>query len=527
VLKFLRLSRLWLASLALGCLLAIGVVAQPQDVSGRIHEILDKSGGANFDTRDLDIATLKQFYALRSYQPAWTGNAVTERDAKSALALLERADEDGLEPEAYHVREIHLRLHAKTIEAAAEYDLLLTDGLLRFIRDLRVGRPQLRALDADVDLPVESFKPAVELDAALRRNGLDQFLASMAPTHPEYGRLKQGLARYRRIAAAGGWQPISSSLTGGIDAEPVQPDVLRQRLALEDEALISDPQGDLQVALENFQRRHGLEADGRIGKKTLQALNESPSARAAEIALNMERWRWVPRDFGPRYIAVNAADATLVVVDHGQIVLSSKVIVGKPATRTAVFTAKITDVTVNPYWNIPAAIARNEILPKARRNPAYLGNHHMFFDSTGMLRQSPGPDNSLGRLKMEMPNRFNAYLHDTPARSLFAAKERHLSHGCIRVEQIKPLASFALTGDAALGLENLQEAISSNVNKRISLDNPLPVFVLYWTAIADKDGTVEFRPDVYGRDQRLLAALAGRRLVGRVTMNSDTECRKV
>jgi len=525
VFKLDRLSRTWLASLAFGWLIATASSAQPVEVAGRIHEILDKSGSANFDTRDLDLPALRQFYASRAYQPAWTGSDAAEHDGKSALTLLEHADDEGLELDTYHVREIHLRFHVKTAEATAEYDLLLTDGLLQFIRDLRVGRPQLRKLDRDVGLPVEAFSPVVELDTALRGDRLEKFLASLSPPHPEYIRLKQGLTRYRRIVAAGDWPTISGT-PGELSGATAQGDMLRKRLAFEDGTLVANPQGDMQAAIEDFQRHHGLDADGRIGNKTLRALNEPASARAAEIALNMERWRWVPRDFGSRYIAVNAADATLVVVDDGKIVLSSKVIVGKPATRTAIFTATITDITVNPYWNIPAPIARNEILPKARRNPAYMSNNHIVIDSSGMLRQLPGPDNSLGQLKMEMPNRFNAYLHDTPARALFAAKERHLSHGCIRVEKIQPLASFALTGDAERGIEDLQSAISSNVNKRISLDSPLPVFVLYWTAFANEDGTVEFRPDVYGRDQRLLAALAGRRLIGRVTMNSDTECRK-
>ena len=521
---FHRLSRAWLASLVFGLLIATGA-AQPVNVADRVREILDKNGSANFDTRDLDLSALKQFYALRSFQPAWAGTAAAERDGKFALNLLEHADDDGLDPDIYHVAEIHLRLHAKTAEAEIEHDLLLTDGLLRFVRDLRVGRPELRRLDRDVDLPVETFSPAVELESALRSDRLDSFLRSLAPPHPEYDRLKQGLARYRRIAAAGDWPAILGT-TGELDGATAQADVLRNRLAFEDETLAANTQEDLQTALESFQRRHGLDADGRIGKKTLQALNEPASARAAEIEMNMERWRWVPHDFGPRYIAVNAADATLVVVDDGKIVLSSKVIVGKPATRTPIFVATITDISVNPYWNIPAAIARNEIWPKARRNPGYLSHNHIVVDSSGMLRQLPGPGNSLGQIKLEMPNRFNAYLHDTPARKLFAGSERHLSHGCIRVQMIQPLASFALTGDAARGLEKIRSAISSNVNKRISLDNPLPVFVFYWTAIANEDGTVEFRPDVYGRDQRLLAAIAGRRLTGRVTMNSDTQCRK-
>ncbi len=504
--------------------LLIGAAAAT-DITSRIRGILLEGGGANFDTRSLDLPQLRDFYRARDYKPVWAGAAEDRHNAQIALDALSRADDEGLDPERYHVEEIRLRQKAMTVEGAAEYDLLLSDGMLRFIRDLRAGRGELRQIDRDVDLPVEAFNGPHALDGALRDGHLAEFLATLPPPDPAYAGLKRALARYRRIASEGDWPKIWDPVTDPLDVATAQTALLRKRLSFEI-PLAGDPASDLKWALEEFQRRHGLDPDGRAGKRTLDALNIPAAERADEIAANMERWRWLPRDLGRRYIAVNAADATLVVVKDGHVVLQSKVIVGKPSTRTALFSANVIGITVNPEWNVPAPIARKEILPKARRDPAYLSRNHIVVDASGRLRQLPGSDNALGQLKLEMPNRFNAYLHDTPARSLFARDERHLSHGCIRVEQIQPLASFALTDDAMRGLEQLRAKIGSGENARISLDNPLPVFVLYWTVVANDDGSVDFFPDVYGRDQRLLAALAGKPVIGRVTMNSGDGCRK-
>ena len=503
--------------------LALGA-ASAADLSGPIRQILVEGNRANFDMRDLDLPDLQEFYAARQFQPAWTGSADAERNARIALEALSHAEDEGLQPDRYHLHEIALRQHAATVEAEAQYDLMLTGGLLRFIADGREGQPDLRALDRDVELPPQDFDVPHALLDALNTGRLAELLTTLDPPDAAFARLKQALARYRRIAAQGDWPQIWDGVPDLAKISAQQAELLRRRLSFEDARVAADPAMNLVTAVEDFQSRHGIEADGRVGKRTLQELNIPASARADQIAANMERWRWLPRDLGRRYVMVNAADTTLIAVDDGQIVLRSKIIAGKPGNRTAIFAAKITGITFNPSWNIPAPIARNEILPKARRNPNYLAHNHIVFDPDGTLRQLPGSDNALGYLKLEMQNRFTEYLHDTSTRSLFARTERHLSHGCMRVEQIRPLASFAMTGDPASGLDKIAAEISDGATKRILLDNPMPVFVLYWTAIAQADGSVDFVPDVYGRDQRLLAAVAGRPAFGRVTMNTVGGC---
>jgi murein L,D-transpeptidase YcbB/YkuD len=475
----------------------------------------------------IDLAVVRRFYALRGYEPAWTSDA---SDASKAILAIASAAADGLAESDYHIDDIDALARSARPEAAIAYEVRLSASLLRYEHDLRMGRLEPGDVFHDVALPKDAFDPAAETDAALARNDLAEYLRQLAPPHPDYAQLRTALARYGAIASAGGWPQVPGDSEIKLDGNDPRLTVLSQRLAAEDSALLQNGPLDtvaLRAAVERFQQRNGLRADGRVGRLTLRALTVSAPERVAQIAANMERWRWAPRSFGGRYIAVNAADATLQVVNDGKIILTSRVIVGKPRSPTAIFAAIVNAVTINPYWNIPTTIARHEILPKARRHPGYLAANHIVMGSSGQLRQLPGPDNSLGQIKLEMPNRFDAYLHDTPARILFQADERHLSHGCIRVEQIRPLASFALTADAAAGLEMIDAEITTGSNLRISLDNPLPVYVLYWTVVADQDGTVEFRPDVYGRDEELLAALAGQHPFGKVSSNTGNQCRRV
>jgi murein L,D-transpeptidase YcbB/YkuD len=351
---------------------------------------------------------------------------------------------------------------------------------------------------------------------------LNWFLAELPPPYPEYERLVFALARYRKLADEGGWQQIRPRP----GAEPIQDRVdsksLLERLAREDDKIGTDE--TVGEALQRYQSRNGLEPDGILGPKTLAALNVPASDRVMQIVANMERWRWLPRQLESRRVMVNAADGMLEVVDDGHVVLRSRVIVGTPETRTPIFRAVATGVTFNPPWNVPASIARNEILPRLRRNPNYLQAQNIVLlngrsgDPHGtrinwqrvtpdafpyQLQQLPGVNNALGQAKIEMASPFSVYLHDTPGKRDFSRTDRHLSHGCIRVEEIVGLAALALGVDVAA----VTDATASGQTKYVSLGRPLPVYVLYWTAMADADGTIQFRPDKYGRDERVLRAL--------------------
>jgi murein L,D-transpeptidase YcbB/YkuD len=471
---------------------------------------------------EVDSAALKRFYQARGSRLAWSGSTQADADARLALAALSRGADHGLDISHYH---IDLLSH-RAPEAAA-FDFLMTDAVLRYARELRTGRVTPVAAYSDVALPAQVFDAAAALEAALSSGSLTKFLADLAPPHPEYARLVGALATYRRVAADGEWAPLPEApkTLKKTDPDPRLP-LLPARLAREDMSVAAD--ADPVAALKRYQSRNGLDPDGKLGPQTLAMLNIQPSERAAQIEANMDRWRWLPRTFENRYIVINAADATLELVANGEIQLRSRVIVGATDKKTPIFRTMAREVTANPPWNVPYSIARKEILPKLKRDANYLASQHMVLldgpanDPQGTridwkkipagtfpyrIQQRPGPDNALGTLKLEMPNDFNVYLHDTPGRGAFARTNRNLSHGCIRVQEIMSLASIALTGVTLAAVADLKSAIEAGETKHIPLREPLPVYVLYWTASADPDGTVHFRPDVYKRDRQLQSAL--------------------
>ena len=280
-----------------------------------------------------------------------------------------------------------------------------------------------------------------------------------------------------------------------------------------------DYPAELQSALQNGTLSQFLESlpppqDGYRALRNLLAhyRETGASQRVAIIEANMERWRWLPRQFEQRFVIVNVPAAYLHVVDSGQVVLNSRVVVGRETDPTPLLHADATSITVNPAWNIPENIARKEILPKLRHNHSYLRTHHIkVVDRANMrLKQLPGPKNALGSIKIDMPNRFNVYLHDTPGQSVFAQNMRDESHGCMRVEQILQLASIALTGNPNAAVDDLSSDIQTRQTQKIPLSAPLPVYVVYFTVTVGDDGSPQFWPDIYGRDQQLLSEIQKR-----------------
>jgi murein L,D-transpeptidase YcbB/YkuD len=483
-----------------------------------------------------DLAPLRPLYAERNFQPIWSGNAETRERANVARMALAHADDQGLSPADYAIQTAPA---ANPAQQAAEEDVALTQAVLRYARDVRTGRLPPNAIYRDSGLPDVKFDSVSALAGAVRNGGITNFLADLPPTHAEYRRLVSALAQYRAMEAQGGWPAIPAAGEIKIDTGDSREDLLRRRLAVEDPDTALTTGGDLLAALKRYQMRNGLTPDGRVGKLTLEMLNVSASERVAQIEANMERWRWLPRTFERRYIAVNAPDESLQFVEDGIVTLTSRVIIGRPQSPTPIFRANAVAVTANPPWNVPHAIAVKEILPKLKRDPNYLASQDMILvngppgDPAGVhinwramtarefpyrIQQVPGAKNALGALKLELPNKFNVYLHDTPGKVAFERDQRALSHGCIRVQQILPLAALALGGDRQMTLDDLNAAIGSGVTQQIKLNDPLPIYVLYWTAIAQEDGTVAFRRDLYGRDRRLTETVDNRLPLSRLAM---------
>jgi murein L,D-transpeptidase YcbB/YkuD len=292
----------------------------------------------------------------------------------------------------------------------------------------------------------------------------------------------------------------------------------------------------LEAAVRGFQRRHGLAPDGRVGEATLAALNVPVAERIRQLELNLERWRWLPADLGNRYIVVNLPGYDLRVVERQRgangdgetTVMDMRTVVGRTELPTPAMSATITQIVLNPFWNIPADIAEKEMIPELAKDPAYLakrqikvlsrekGRHavdprKIDWESEGWrfeyrLRQEPGPRNSLGQLKFVLANPFGIYLHDTPKRSLFRQLKRAISHGCIRVEHPHELAAYLLAG-TQWSRDAIASVVASDKRKFIDLPGPVPVYLVYFTAWVDEDGNAQFRDDVYGDDAALDAAL--------------------
>ena len=240
--------------------------------------------------------------------------------------------------------------------------------------------------------------------------------------------------------------------------------------------------------------------------RAIAAKDGEASARVQQIAANMERWRWMPRTFEHRYVRVNVPDQTVDFVRDGEVLLSSKVIIGRKNTTTPILRTMITSVVTNPPWHIPGDIAAASILPQLRRNPNYLVEHHMVVVEGQLQQLAPS---ALGYLMLDSPNDFDVYLHDTPGKALFEKDNREISNGCVRVQQILPLASLVVADDKEAGMDRLKRTIATGRTQHLALDQPMPLYMVYWTAIAGEDGAVEFRTDRYNRDKRLIAALGG------------------
>lgn len=439
--------------------------------------------------RVCDVVGVRTFYARRDNRPAW--------DERSHAALLRAVDalaEDGLEPSRYH-REALLRL-----PAGMDRDVLATDAFLtaathlsRGVVDPQFARPSWCSPPAKIDA-------AAVLQAALDDGTIEETLARLAVHHEGYRRLRTMLAAYRNVQ----WPIVPKGRTLRLGDEEPRVVLLRQRLSSTSDSAIFD--AGLEELVRHFQSHHGITEDGIVGPETLRELNVSAEDRARQIAVNMERWRWMPEDLGPGYVIVNIAAFRLDVIEGNRSVLTMKTVVGKEYTRTPFFAARIAEVIVNPWWNVPDSIAAKELWPKQRRDSSYFEREHMIV-TNGRIRQRPGDWNALGRLKFNMPNGYDVYLHDTPAKSLFERPFRAFSHGCIRLEKPLDLALYLLRDQPLWDAAAIESAIEAGKERSIRLTNPQPVYVLYWTAWVGDDGHMEFHRDHYERDAALAAAI--------------------
>lgn len=535
------------SSLAMAPTSTVGLRQTLEQLLGPEAEPLRLQQGAKIAPLDEQV---RNFYQQRDYQPVW----LTDRDANHQLPVLVEAlrgaSDEGLCPDHYRLRTLESYLPLLTASSRLgqvlpqswqpQLELLLTQAYFRYASALIGGQVDSSRVNPDWRLPAREADLGKLLEYALESNRLEPVLRDLVPSHPDYLRLRQALARYRDLTARGGWEPLAA----GESLRPGAPDprlgILRARLAAEgdypewsgtNEPEVYDP-ATVQ-ALKRFQERHGLAVDGVLGLRTLAELNVTPHQRVRQIELAMERWRWLPKSLGERYLMVNIAGFQLQVVENDKVVLEMPVIVGTSYRKTPVFSARMTYLEFAPYWGVPPTILREDKLPKIKANPDFLSKHHFeiipygsrqemplnpaFIDWSrvtprnfpGMLRMKPGAWNPLGKVKFMFPNPYSVYLHDTNERHLFDTNIRTFSSGCIRIQRPFDLALYLLQPQG-WDAERVQAAMNLTRPKRTDLSQGLPVHILYWTAWVDQQDRVQFRRDLYQQDLDLEFALAAR-----------------
>jgi murein L,D-transpeptidase YcbB/YkuD len=490
----------------------------PVPAEGAAHQ-----PGKVFPTRE----TLATFYEQNGNRLAWCDPAgKVLPSANTLLETLRRAGDHGLDPEDYALSRLEL-LRAKidqgdlddaAVARLADFDLLMTAAFFRYASDLSTGRLHPDEIRDDWHTSSLELDPLTGLGEVRESGKLAELLDQLPPPHAEYAELSKALKGLRQVEASGGWPviPEGPKLAHGSRGPRVA--LLRQRLA--------EPAGDLfdaslAGALRRAQQQHGIEPDGKLGAATLAELNVPVERRIGQVELNMERWRWIPRTLADPYVVVNIPGFDLALMRGGTVAWRTRVVVGKSFTPTPVFSDRIVAVVANPPWNVPESIAVNEYLPELKKDAKALRRHGLRllkgseehpdeinpasvnWDKLDdgkfpyRIRQDPGPDNALGRVKFQLTNDFGVYLHDTPARSLFGHSDRDLSHGCIRVENPLELARLLLDESSQ---DLLREALDQPDEKHVAVKPPVPIHILYLTAWVDDTGALHFGPDVYEFD---------------------------
>jgi murein L,D-transpeptidase YcbB/YkuD len=521
------------AFLLLGSVVFLGGWAAPdtlrRELEHIVHQPEARVGGVHIASREL----LPAFYQERAFEPAWSDPG--QRHA--LLVAIRGAEGHGLDPAEYHLVAIE-RQQALLAAGAdptleSQLDVILTDALIRLLYHLEFGRVDPMKLDGNWTLvrEIDEEQPLRVLLALFETEDLGEAIASFGPQDPIYLRLRQALARYRAIQAAGGWPrvPEGPKLERGTRGERVR--TLRKRLQISGDLAVDaadSPEFDdaVEAAVRRFQERHFLEADGVAGKGTLAAMNVPVEARVDQIRVNLERARWALEEVRGDLVLVDIAGFEVMVYRDSKLVWQTRAQVGRPFRATPVFHSTMKYLVLNPTWTVPPGILSKDVLPAVRKDPGYLERKHMrVLDRAGKaidpsavdwsgkaafpytIRQDPGPWNALGRIKFMFPNPHFVFLHDTPSRSLFDRNDRAFSSGRIRVQKPFELAALLLDDPERWSREQLVAALDTPETQSVFLDKPVTVVLLYFTVRVRDDDDIRFKRDLYDRDPAVLRAL--------------------
>ena len=513
-------------------LLVAAAALQPGSAMADAWEGLAEAAARSEQVNTAFRDPLAQFYADRQGRPLWFNSVQPSAKVDELLAVLADAASEGLDADDYRPDVLLETCGQGAPQDPVGCELQLTDSLLRYARDVAYGSLLPIAVDPDWRIPPRQMPVGQLLEQVAAATTLGPLLSELPPPHAAYARLRETLAAYRHEADRAPLPMVSAGplLRAGDRGRRVR--MLRVRLAVERPDLLDDVvsclfDAELLAAVEAFQERHGLSRDGVVGPRTLAALNVPLAARIAELRVNMERWRWLPRELGERHIFVNLPGFELTLVRPDREPLRMRVIGGRPKRSTPSMQSTVSQLVLNPQWTVPRRIAVEDLLPQLQQDPLALQEkaisvliregeawsdvdpqtvdwsqyHEDNFPY--LLRQAPGPGNSLGRIKFNMYNPYQIYLHDTPSRGLFRKPQRAFSSGCIRVEQPLRLAAHLFDGDADQVGAWLWRRIDRGDTDFLRVSPRVPVYLVYLTAWVDDTGTVQFRDDIYRRNSQL------------------------
>ena len=472
-----------------------------------------------------------KLYASQDFKLLWSNGKSYNDNAKQLFKTIQQADNFGLNPNDYDYQILQSFMDATSIDAnlISRSDVVFSHAYVKLASHVSHGK------HIQPNIVLNDHGILSTLSDAANTQSISATLESLQPTHNHYARLLNALQYYKHLPKD---LPSINLNTRSLEFNDRSPEIVKLRTLLQ---AFGDYRGDdltneffdeaIMVALSDFQLRHGLEPDGILGRQTVRELNTPISQRITQLEINLARSKTLPDSQDHRYLHVNIPAYELYLHDNNQITFQTRVVVGKKKNKTPLLSSELKQVVINPYWNVPRSITQKEIIPAIQQDPQYLAKNNMklfgrmnnktyqlnpdAFDWQNIdpantnfrVRQEPGVKNSLGQIKFLFPNRHSVYLHDTPAKNLFALPSRAFSHGCIRVQDPFALAEAVLTTDGVWSKGDLLYLAKRNKQKTLTLQNPIPIHVTYMTAWVDEHGIVHFRPDIYQRDSQFAANL--------------------
>lgn len=483
---------------------------------------LDSNQINNFLSKDTVYkqyqAQFVDFYKHRNYEYAWFDSSGIAEQAGNFINLLSSTVEELKDSSLYNKQLAKLYAdftidsnHMENREKIIKTELYLTGQFFKYASRVYQGSDELDIAELGWFIPRKKIDLTAVLDSVIKTKGKNE--SDYAPLNPQYGQLQSFLAQYDDIQKTGKWDSIpviKKTLKEG-DQDTILV-LVKQRLQLLGDMAKADTtnaafDASLTEGLKSFQQRTGLQVDGKVSKAVITELNVPIEQRIQQILINMERMRWLPSGKDSSYILVNIPEYKLHVYEKGHQAFEMNTIVGTEGNSTVIFNGRLKYVVFAPYWNVPSSIVRKEIVPGMNRNSNYLARQNM--EITGnegglpVVRQKPGPTNSLGLVKFLFPNNYNIYLHDTPNRELFNRANRSFSHGCIRIAEPAKMAQYLLTDQPEWTPEKIDSAMHGSKEKWVTVKNPVSVFICYFTSWVGPDGKLNFRKDIYGHDSKM------------------------